>query len=64
MSGGGALRPLGLLLLLRLVGLFRGEEDAEFKGHALLEQFQAQLLLALSTAFQDIAEPQQVKPTQ
>ncbi|KAK3274617.1 hypothetical protein CYMTET_17208, partial [Cymbomonas tetramitiformis] len=47
------LRPFGLNLLQRLLQSFEGIEDPFYEGHALLEQYQAQLVSALRSAFEE-----------
>ncbi|QDZ19523.1 hypothetical protein HOP50_03g20410 [Chloropicon primus] len=50
-------RPKGIHLLNLAVGRFGDEEDPDYEGHQLMEQYQAQLLSALRSAFEKSALP-------
>ena len=51
------LHPKGIKFLNLIVGRFGEEEDPDYEGHLLLEQYQAQFLSALRSAFEQTALP-------
>jgi hypothetical protein len=52
-----ALQPKGIHLLNIAVEKFGGEVDPDYEGHQLMEQYQAQLLSALRSSFEQSALP-------